>query len=267
MLILLGFPQILSHLVFTSTMVINLWERSMLTLFPLKLMVWCGQMSINYVTHPWLYFDFLFCHYIGNVHVQTAVFLFWPVLYCAWKRNIEMNLTLPSEFKWSPIPVSGNSGNPLLLLSIPFIISARSMTLYERREMKGHKWKWQSDIHLSYRQSLFVIGNQIWNDLQIKKERKACPPQLLQSWLFLRYYSIDPGKFLSCSITTQNLILIDLLNNQKIIYTTKEIKSVYIDINTHFWPHLKAQSGLKFPLLMPDFGNFCVSSSMPQWSR
>ena len=186
MLILLGFPQILSHLVFTSTMVINLWERSMLTLFPLKLMVWCGQMSINYVTHPWLYFDFLFCHYIGNVHVQTAVFLFWPVLYCAWKRNIEMNLTLPSEFKWSPIPVSGNSGNPLLLLSIPFIISARSMTLYERREMKGHKWKWQSDIHLSYRQSLFVIGNQIWNDLQIKKERKACPPQLLQSWLFLR---------------------------------------------------------------------------------
>ena len=33
----------------------------------------------------------------------------------------------------------------------------------------------------------------------------------------LRYYIIDPGKKLSYSITTQNLILINVLDNQKII--------------------------------------------------
>ena len=33
----------------------------------------------------------------------------------------------------------------------------------------------------------------------------------------LRYYIIDPGKNLSCSITAQNLILINVLDDQKII--------------------------------------------------
>ena len=32
------------------------------------------------------------------------------------------------------------------------------------------------------------------------------------------YYIIDPWIVLSCSITTQHLILINLLNNQKVIY-------------------------------------------------
>ncbi len=40
----------------------------------------------------------------------------------------------------------------------------------------------------------------------------------------LRYYIIDPGKNVSCSITFQILILISELDDQKIIYTTKKFE-------------------------------------------